>query len=235
MSELERIKERFARRAQFHSDAVYSPLNPAQFMSRQERERALIQLIKRMHLSPVRERSLLEIGCGTGSSLRELFNLGFSADRAVGTELIPEYVQRARRNLPSGVLILEGDALDANFPDQSFDIVMQSTVFSSILDDAFQQKLAKRMWELTRPGGGILWYDFIYKNPKNPDVRGMPLSRVKALFPQGQFMCWRITLAPPLSRIVTKAHPSFYTLFNLFPFLRTHLLCWIQRPQQHDS
>jgi hypothetical protein len=24
------------------------------------------------------------------------------------------------------------------------------------------------MWALTKPGGGILWYDFVYDNPRNP-------------------------------------------------------------------
>jgi hypothetical protein len=32
--------------------------------------------------------------------------------------------------------------------------------------------------------GGILWYDFIYNNPGNPDVRGVHHSPNQGAFPQ---------------------------------------------------
>ena len=41
------------------------------------------------------------------------------------------------------------------------------------------------MWRWVRPGGGVLWYDFTFDNPRNPDVRGVPLARVRELFPHG--------------------------------------------------
>jgi hypothetical protein len=76
----------------------------------------------------------------------------------------------ARRRLPGAIRILVGDAAEINLDQGPFDVVYQSTVFTSILDDDFQQKLADRMWALVKPGGGVLWYDFIYSNPRNPDV-----------------------------------------------------------------
>ncbi|HVO75576.1 MAG TPA: hypothetical protein VMT35_16215, partial [Ignavibacteriaceae bacterium] len=82
---------------------------------------------------------------------------------------------------------------------------------------------------LIKPGGGILWYDFIFNNPQNSDVMGMPFKRVRELFPEGEITKWKLTLAPPLGRMVTRISPSFYSLFNLFPFLRSHILCWITR------
>jgi len=113
--------------------------------------------------------------------------------------------------------------------DDSFDVVLQSTVFSSILDDDFQKKLADKIWSLAKPEGGILWYDFIFDNPKNSDVRGVPVRRIRKLFPNAKIKVWRLTLAPPLSRLLTKVHPSLYTLFNMLPILRTHVLCWIKK------
>ena len=111
-----------------------------------------------------------------------------------------------------------------------FDIVCQSTVFSSILDDGLQQRLAAAMWRWVRPGGGVLWYDFTHNNPSNRDVRGMRLVRVRELFPSGDIRYRRVTLAPPIARRVGRIHPSLYTAFNAFPFLRTHVLCWIGKP-----
>jgi hypothetical protein len=38
-----------------------------------------------------------------------------------------------------------------------------------------------------------------------------------------------VTLAPPLARGVCRWHPSLYTLLNLLPLLRTHVLAWVQK------
>jgi len=198
-------------------------------MARQERERVLVQLIRAADLEPVSERTVLEIGCGTGSNLLRLIELGFSPENLLGNELLESRAAVARSRLAQGVRVLAGDASTLEFPDASFDIVYQSTVFTSLLDAPFQEALARRMWHWVRPGGGVLWYDFVYDNPRNPDVRGVPMRRVRELFPEACIRSWRVTLAPPISRRVTKLHPSLYGLFNLLPFLRTHVLCWIRK------
>jgi hypothetical protein len=113
--------------------------------------------------------------------------------------------------------------------EASQDVVMQATVFSSILDDAVQARMAAAMWRWLRPGGAVLWYDFTMDNPRNPDVRGMPLARVRALFPEAHVDAQRITLAPPLARRVCAVHPSLYPLFNAVPWLRSHSLAWLTK------
>jgi hypothetical protein len=110
--------------------------------------------------------------------------------------------------------------------------VFVSTVFSSLLDAAFQQRLADAMWRWLRPGGAVLWYDFTVDNPRNPDVRGVPLARIRRLFPQGALQARRVTLAPPIARRVVRLHPALYTVFNTVPALRTHVLAWIAKPTQ---
>ncbi len=132
--------------------------------------------------------------------------------------------------LPGAVALHAGDALQLDLPAASQDAVFVSTVFSSLLDDAFQRRLADAMWGWVAPGGGVLWYDFTVDNPRNPDVRGVPLKRVRELFPHGDVQARRITLAPPIARVVTRVHPALYTLFNAIPPLRTHVLAWIAKP-----
>jgi hypothetical protein len=122
-----------------------------------------------------------------------------------------------------------GHRTGLDLPAGSQDIVLVSTVFSSLLDDAFQQRLADRIWHWTRPGGGVLWYDFTVDNPRNPDVRGMPLRRVRQLFPKAVVEASRVTLAPPIARVVSRWHPGLYTLFNAVPMLRTHVLAWLAK------
>jgi len=204
--------------------------NPSVYLSDQERERALIRLFTKERILPLKDKMLLEIGCGTGGNLLEFNRLGFNPGNLTGNELLPERAEAARKRLPQETRILAGDAMSIAIPENSFDIVCQFTVFSSILDKQFQSQLSMKMWSLIRPGGGILWYDFVYDNPANRDVRGMPMRRIRELFPHGNVSSWRITLAPPISRLVTRVHPSLYAVCNMIPLLRTHVLCWIQKP-----
>ena len=221
------VRERYARRVTH--DPRYSLLNPAALLALQERQRAMLALFKRLGWSDLSQLRLHEVGSGTASNLIELLLMGFGPENLSGVELLPERHAAARERLPAAVHLAQGDALVMTPPAASVDIVLQATVFSSLLDDAFQQRLADTMWAAVKPGGGVLWYDFTYNNPRNPDVRGVPLARVRALFPQGRVQARRITLAPPIARAVTRLHPSLYTLFNTVPLLRTHLLCWIAK------
>jgi hypothetical protein len=123
-----------------------------------------------------------------------------------------------------------GDACSAPIAPESLDLVLQCTVFSSLLDEGFQQQLADAMWRWLRPGGAVIWYDFTVNNPRNADVRGVPLARLRSLFPQAHISHQRVTLAPPLARAVCRVHPALYGLFNALPLLRTHMLAWLQKP-----
>jgi len=228
-SEVEKIVERYQRR-KGASAGWYAAFRPEVVASTQERLRALVSLFVAHGINDLATADVLEIGCGGGRNLLELLLLGAAPERLLGNDLQPERIDRARRVLPESVRLFPGDATALPFAPASFDIVYQSVVFSSVLDTAFQQRMADAMWRWVRPGGGVLWYDFTYDNPANPDVRGIPLRRVRELFPKGLMRSRRVTLAPPISRRVVRIHPSMYGLFNALPLLRTHLLCLIEKP-----
>ncbi|MDP3823594.1 MAG: class I SAM-dependent methyltransferase [Burkholderiales bacterium] len=221
------VAGRYARRA---ASDRYSMLRPDVWHTVQERQRAMLRLFVRLGFSDLSTLRLLEVGCGSGGNLQELLRLGFVPANLSGAELLPERIAQARAGLPASVALFEGDATQLDLAPASFDIVFVSTVFSSLLDDTFQQRLADAMWRWVKPGGGVLWYDFTVNNPRNADVRGVPLVRVRALFPQGRLQHARVTLAPPIARAVTRVHPALYTVFNVLPPLRSHVLCWLQKP-----
>lgn len=222
MSELDQIAQRYARR---DSGDRYSLLRPEVWQMWQERQRALLRLLALRPGVPAEWRAA-EVGCGAGGNLLDLLRLGMLPAHLTGIELLPERLAAARAALPEGVRLLAGDASTADIAPASQDLVLQSTVFSSILDDALQQRVAAAMWRWLKPGGAVVWYDFTVNNPRNPDVRGVPLARVRELFPQGRFTARRVTLAPPLAR----ALPAAYPLLSLLPFLRTHRLVLIDKP-----
>lgn len=229
ITEIDLVRERYARRDAGDRHRLYGPHLASTYMPDQERTRALIAWIRECGISPVQERRLLEIGCGGGVNLLQFLLLGFAPENLVGNELLEARLSEARRKLPMTVALYGGDAVDLEFEQASFDIVFQSTVFTSILDPDFKSRLANKMWSLVRPGGGILWYDFMFDNPRNPDVRGVPRAEIDALFPSRIEWARRITLAPPIARAVTRVHPSLYSVFNVIPWLRTHCLCWIPK------
>jgi SAM-dependent methyltransferase len=227
-SEVDAVRARYARRNP--NELRYRMLNPAVWQAVLERQREVLRLLARVATKDLAELDVLEVGCGGGGNLLELLRFGFDAARLQGIELLEERHALARHALPAAVRLTLGDASKAAVLSESCDIVLQSTVFSSLLDDAFQQRLADAMWAAVKPGGGVLWYDFTVNNPRNADVRGVPLARVRELFPHGDVQARRITLAPPIARAVTRVHPSLYTAFNTVPLLRTHMLAWIAKP-----
>lgn len=226
--EAEDIRKRYEKRKSINY-SLYGPLEPYNARADNERRLALIRWIRSSDIAPVSEKKLLEVGCGGGPNLLQFLLLGFRPENLVGIELLEERALDARHRLPAATKIILGDATEINLGEGLFDVVFQSTVFTSILNDDFQKKLADGMWNAVAKGGGILWHDYIYNNPRNPDVRGVPISRVRELFPHGRFKTWRVTLAPPIGRPATRIAPWLYPVLNAFPFLRTHVLCWIRK------
>lgn len=226
--EPEQVASRYARRAD--ADARYGPLRADVMAALHERQRVLRELLLRHGHEDTAALRLVEVGCGAGGNLLELLRLGFRPAHLQGVELLPQRLAQARELLPPALVLHGGDACELALPEGSQDIAFVSTVFSSLLDDAFQQRLADAMWRWLKPGGAVLWYDFTVDNPANRDVRGVPLARVRELFPQGRIDARRVTLAPPIARRVVRLHPSLYTVFNLIPLLRTHRLAWIAKP-----
>jgi len=225
------VAARYARRGG-EDRQRYSLLNPAVMLAHQERQRAIAALLVRLGWTELRDLRLVEVGCGTGTNLVEFLRLGFQPEHLSGIELLDDSATRARAVLPAAVRILVGDAaaMKNSIPPVSQDIVYQATVFSSILDDRFQAELASTMWSWVRPGGGVLWYDFTVGNPSNPDVRGVPIRRVRQLFGDAAMTVRRLTLAPPLGRMAVRIHPMLYSALNAFRPLKTHTLVWIQKP-----
>ncbi|MCV2349745.1 class I SAM-dependent methyltransferase [Paucibacter sp. Y2R2-4] len=226
--ELEAIAQRYQRRAGAVPADRYSLLRPEVWQMWQERQRALLRVLAQRP-GALADWRLAEVGCGAGGNLQEMLRFGFRPEHLQGVELLPERYAAARAVLPEAVSLYLGDASQAEIAPASQDLVLQSTVFSSILSDSVQEALAQAMWSWLKPGGAVLWYDFIVDNPRNADVRGVPIRRVKALFPEARIRWQRVTLAPPLARLVCRLHPSAYTVFNSIPWLRTHVLAVIEK------
>lgn len=189
----------------------------------QDEIRLQIDILLKKYFKDRGKLSILEIGAGSGANAYIFQNLGLSIENVSFNELLPERIEVIKQNFPANKLY-PGDAIQIEF-DQHFDIIFQSTVFTSILSIQARQELASKMWDLLKPNGIVLWYDFIYNNPSNPDVRKVSVSEVEQLFANAiKKEIVKVTLAPPIGRKVGK----FYKLFN-FKILRSHILAVFQK------
>ena len=223
-----RIREAYARR-QKGNQGRYSFLNPSHVLIIQERDGELLSLLSRYGVESLERKRILEIGCGTGYLLRAFLQWGALPDNVFGIDLLQERIDQARKLCPYGVRLECGNAAALDFPDASFDLVMQSVVFSSILDPEMRQQIAGEMLRVLRPGSFALWYDFFVDNPRNPDVRGVRRSEIRKLFPGCQIHVRRITLAPPIGRLVGQYSPFVYMLLSRGKILCTHYLGLIKK------
>lgn len=226
MNELEAIATRYERRKSAVPGALYDPLQLANISIRQEREKLQSMSLGRwLGGRSLRDLSICEIGCGTGGNLLQLIQMGADPERIIANDLLPDRVEMARERLPSSVVFHSGDAREMPLSDGSLDLVVISTVFSSILDSGLRHSLASDVERWLKVGGAVLWYDFTFDNPRNPDVAKVTLSQVKELFPSCTIFARRATLAPPLAR----RFPRAYGLLNLVPALRTHICALLVR------
>lgn len=175
------------------------------------------------YISKISESKILEIGAGQGNNVAAFLEAGFKQENIFANELLSERLLA----LQSKVLkqnIFSGNAITIDY-NLKFDCIYQSTVFTSILNEMDRKHLAEKMWSILEKDGVILWYDFIFNNPKNANVRKVTTSEIKLLFPDAKKISFqRITLAPPIGRRVGK----LYQLFN-WPFLRSHVFAVIEK------
>src|SRR5438105_1424377 len=138
--ERERVRAEFARRDVDPAlSGRYAPSDPAVLLAQQDLARRLARLLGAAGLLPLAGRRVLDVGCGSGGLLRLLQELGGQAS-FVGVDLGPERLIAARALAPHHAFaIADGAALP--LPNASCDLVCQSTVFSSILDEGARERI----------------------------------------------------------------------------------------------
>jgi SAM-dependent methyltransferase len=228
VTEAERIEAVYAARARTLPAARDSLLHPGNLLIAQERAQRFLDGIVREGLAPLAGRAILDVGCGTGQWLRELIHWGADPERLCGVDLLPDRIAIARTKLPASVGLEPADGVRLPFDDARFDLVLQSTVFSSILDGVVRRRVAAEMQRVLRPGGLIVWYDARVRSPGNRSFAGIGGGEIAALFPGWRVRLTSLTLAPPLVRWLAPRSLAACQLLARVPILRTHWLAFIR-------
>ncbi|HVM92309.1 MAG TPA: methyltransferase domain-containing protein [Terriglobales bacterium] len=226
--EIERLRQVYEDRIQSKHASRYSRANPGHLYALQEREATMAALFHSIGVDSLAGLRILDVGCGSGATLRQYLDYGASPEQLWGIDLLPVFAEKARS---LNLQVTVGSASDLPFPDCSFDLISQFTLFTSVLDPGMKRQIAHEMDRALKPGGKLLWYDFAVDNPNNPNVRGVRLAEVRSLFPGYSITSRRITLVPPLGRMLGRLGPAVYLLVSRVRFLCTHYLCLLEKQQ----
>lgn len=195
-----------------------------------QRRSAQREVLLREGMLPLASREILDVGCGHGRELVALTEAGADPARLHGVDLLADRIAEARQQFPD-LDFRVGNAEHLDYGDAYFDLVLCFTVFSSILDERMARGVAGEIVRVTKPGGGILWYDLRYSNPRNPNVRGVRQSDLARWFPGFELNIKSIGLLPPLARRLGATTPVSYPLLSLLPPLHSHLIGLLRAPR----
>lgn len=230
MEESDRIKSSYEKRKKTDS-SVYSYFNHGTLLMAQEKERELINLLKKFKFDNLYNKKILDVGCGSGGLLMDFIKYGANPENLFGIDLLNDRVNRAVERNPR-IHYLCRDAAGLPYENEKFDIVIQFTVFTSILDQVIKKKISAEMLRVLNRNGIILWYDFLFDNPSNPDVKGIKKAEIQYLFDGNEVYLKKITLAPPIIRFVSAYSPAACYLLAKIPLLCTHYIGVIRKPQK---
>jgi len=223
LAERERILAEYWRREQELAPDLYAPWQPSAALELAARRRSSAAMLRRANLFPKAGDHCLEVGYGSIGWLGDLISWGVPAPCLHGVELNESRARHAQEALPLADLRI-GDAAELPFQDDTFRLVIASTVFTSILDATVRSLVAQQIVRVLAPGGALVWYDFAINNPRNPNVRKVDRRELQQLFPQLKGEVRSVTLALPLARLVAPWSWTLATALEAIPLLRSHLL-----------
>jgi ubiquinone/menaquinone biosynthesis C-methylase UbiE len=226
--EVERLHRESQRRSREIPSDYYSLSQPGMLYVYQQMARDFVRTLAREGQFPLGTRRVLDVGCGYGSWLLELDIWGAEQGRLAGIDLDPTRAARAAARLPAAD-IRTGDATSLPWASASFDTVIQSTAFTSILEQSMRTAVAGEIARVLAPDGMVLWYDFFRQNPRNPNVRAMRLHELRELFPGFDIAHRRVTLAGPIARRLAPWSWTGCLVLESLKLLNTHYLAVLRR------
>lgn len=217
------LQDKLLRRKRYYSDK-----NPGSHFIYTSRALQFEKALEKRGMLPLRDKTVLEVGCGTAAWFHQWRRWGISEENLAGIDQAPERIKDAKEAFPKADLRV-GDVVRLPWPEKTFDFILQSTLFTSILDPKDKSRVAREMTRVLKPGGIIFWYDFFCDNPWNSAVKGVGKKEIKALFPSYEREFQRITLAPPLANAIAPVSRNLCLLLENFKILNTHYLALIYK------
>jgi SAM-dependent methyltransferase len=227
LNDIARLRNEYEdRKHRLAGSDVYSLFNQANLFIVQQRQRDVLASLKKNGFTSLSNLLILEMGCGGGGVLTEHLGFGASPKNLIGVDLLLDRLLHAHHILPgSGFANADGQSLP--YSSKTFDLVLQYTAISSILDPEIRRNICADMLRVLKPDGMILSYDF-WLNPTNPQTHGIRPAEIKRLFPNCQYEFHRVTLAPPIARKLATVSWGLCLFLESLKIFNTHYLVAIR-------
>lgn len=218
---------------QRHTEGVYrdyyaakgddrnNPLdNPGVLFQNLAFERSIVEALRGLNVR--KSWTFLDVGCGSGFSLLRLLSCGLEPETMHGIDISDRRIEQGQRRLPA-LNLRHGDATALDYPGETFDLVMESTIFTQMTDEFAARRIAQEMLRVTKPGQYIMLTDWRYDFGRT-GYSALSKARIERLFDAGS-KCTIVrrthgALLPPLGRALSRYAPALYFVVSaLFPFL----------------
>jgi ubiquinone/menaquinone biosynthesis C-methylase UbiE len=228
IAEINRLRSEYSDRdRRLKNSDIYSSFNKGNLFIIQQRHREISRLLSRNTTNKLSEANILELGCGRGGVIIELLHMGALNKNFIGVDLLIDKLKEARLQLPE-IPLFNADGQNLPFSNSTFDIVLQFTAFSSILDEQIKRNMATEMLRVLKIKGVILWYDF-WLNPTNKQTKGIRKQEIRSLFPGCTYDFHKITLAPPIARRLVPVSWILCMILEKLKIFNTHYLVGIKK------
>jgi len=114
----------------------------------------------------LKERSILDVGCGYGRTLSELYNHGFK--NLTGIDYSQGMINRGLKSYPY-LNLIKNDGESIPFHDNEFDAVLLIAVLTSNIKDEEQENLISEISRVLKDGGILYINDYLI----NQDERNL--------------------------------------------------------------
>ena len=173
------------------------------------------------------KNEILDFGCGEGFIMDQLVRWGAAQDQIIGVDISEKRIKKAKSRFESLKFLQINDKIP--FSDDKFNIIVISTVFSSIIGNSNRLFWAKEIDRVLKKGGAIIFYDMKVNNPFNFNTKKISKKELKLLFSNYSIKTKSLTVLPQLSRTISLISPKIYPLLSKLSFLHTHYISELTR------
>ena len=171
----------------------------------------------------------VDLGAGEGNDVADLRSALGPAACLVAVDLRASALRALLRSgAPAGAVVAHASRLP--FRDGSVDLVLQSTMLSSVLSAERRAAIVGEVRRVLGRGGRFVSLDMRLPSPRNPNIRPVRRAELEHGFAGWGCGSRSIVLAPPLQRALRALSPRLAAAAEAVPFLRSHLLFWARRP-----
>lgn len=185
-------------------------------------EASVVRAFHMINDSPVNS-IVLNVGCGNGADNFQLLRLHYDIKNIFGIDINDERLSIAQHVFPNSSCEL-GDASNMKYKNDFFDIVFESTMFSTIADDNLCDKIASEMIRVCKQSAHIVLVDWKIPKPNNPNYNALTHKKLVEFFKVGVetdlVLTARGALIPPIGRFISKyLHGIYFLISSCLPFL----------------